>query len=79
MLILSHQKHAYNFLSDDVSVGKFVTFLDKPEIKRALHVGDIKFSWVNLTVNTQLAPDFLSSSKPLFEELLENYRVLSYW
>ncbi|KOB52113.1 putative retinoid-inducible serine carboxypeptidase, partial [Operophtera brumata] len=49
-----------------------------PEVKRALHVGDIKFSWVNLTVNTELAPDFLSSSKPLFEELLEHYRVLAY-
>nr|XP_032529686.1 venom serine carboxypeptidase-like [Danaus plexippus plexippus] len=78
LLFLTHQKQAYNFLKDDISVGHYVNFLKTSEVKRALHVGDIRFSFVNQTVNSKMAPDFLSSSKPLFEELLEHYRVLIY-
>ncbi|CAH2104268.1 unnamed protein product [Euphydryas editha] len=78
LLILSHQKHVYNFLKDEIPVGRYVNFLKTSEVKRALHVGDTKFSVVNFTVNTLLAPDFLSSSKTIFEELLINYRVLAY-
>ncbi|CAK1544220.1 unnamed protein product [Leptosia nina] len=79
LLILSHQKQAYNFLKDELSVGAYPKILNTPEMKRGLHVGDIQFHFINTTVNTKMAPDFLSSSKELFEELLSNnYRVLSY-
>ncbi|XP_069355825.1 probable serine carboxypeptidase CPVL [Maniola hyperantus] len=56
-----------------------MSHLKSTEIKRALHVGDIKYSFINITANSVMAMDFLSSSKSLFEELLENnYRVLAY-
>ncbi|XP_049887399.1 venom serine carboxypeptidase-like [Pectinophora gossypiella] len=78
LLVITQQKHAYNFLRDDLPVGKYIMFLQKPEVKRALHVGDIKFSFVNMTVNAKLNGDFLSSAKGLYEELLNHYRVLTY-
>ncbi|XP_052758564.1 venom serine carboxypeptidase-like [Galleria mellonella] len=78
LLYLSHQKQAYNFLRDDLPVGQYASFLVKSEVKRALHVGDIRFSFVNLTVNSELAPDFLSSARPMLETLLNHYRVLAY-
>ncbi|CAH2104266.1 unnamed protein product [Euphydryas editha] len=77
-LYLSHQKHAYNFLKDEITTKSYVNFLKTPEVKRALHVGDINYSAVNFTVNWYMATDFLSSSKKIFEELLINYRVLAY-
>ncbi|XP_038209644.1 venom serine carboxypeptidase-like [Zerene cesonia] len=78
LLLMSHQKHAYNFLKDDIGAGGFVNFLNNTEVRNAIHVGSVKFSFVNVTVNTEMGPDFLSSSKQLFEELLESYKVLSY-
>ncbi|CAH0700355.1 unnamed protein product [Spodoptera exigua] len=78
LLFISSQKHGYNFLSDDLLVGRYVKFLKTTPVKRAIHVGDINFEWVNMTVNVKLAPDFLSSTKPMFERLLEHYRVLAY-
>ncbi|CAB3250479.1 unnamed protein product [Arctia plantaginis] len=78
LLFLTHQRHAYNFLRDDLSVGKYISFLRSSKVKKAIHVGEIKFGFVNITVNSKLAPDFLSTTKPLFEQLLENYRVLAY-
>ncbi|VVC99106.1 unnamed protein product [Leptidea sinapis] len=79
LLILSHQKQAYNFLKDDLQIGRYVAFLKLSKIKRAIHVGDIHFSYINVTTNSKMAPDFLSSSKGILEELLEHYRVLTYW
>ncbi|XP_050670524.1 venom serine carboxypeptidase-like [Leptidea sinapis] len=78
LLILSHQKQAYNFLKDDLQIGRYVAFLKLSKIKRAIHVGDIPFSYINVTTNSKMAPDFLSSSKGILEELLEHYRVLTY-
>lgn len=78
LLYLSHQTHAYNFLEDRVVLENHEKFLNKPEIRKAIHVGDIIYTYVNITVNLKMAPDFLSSSKALYEELLESYRVLTY-
>ncbi|XP_045510822.1 venom serine carboxypeptidase-like isoform X2 [Colias croceus] len=78
LLLLSHQKHGYNFLKDDLGVGSFIGFINSPEVRKAMHVGSIKFSFVNVTANVEMGPDFLSSSQELFEELLDSYRVLSY-
>lgn len=78
LLLLTHQKHAYNFLRDDLALGNYMQFLKKSEVKRAIHVGDIKFSFINVTVNIEMAPDFLSSTKHLFESLLDHYKVMAY-
>ncbi|XP_041977441.1 uncharacterized protein LOC121731840 [Aricia agestis] len=78
LLFMTNQRHAYNFLKDDSEMGHFIPFFDSSNIKKAIHVGDIKFSFVNVTVNVKMSPDFLSSSKGLVEQLLEHYRVLVY-
>ncbi|XP_045486471.1 venom serine carboxypeptidase-like [Pieris rapae] len=75
----SHQEQPYNFLKDKLPFGEYSQVLKSSEIKKAIHVGDIKYSSLNLTVYNKMVPDFLSSSQNLFEELLDNdYRVLSY-
>lgn len=79
LLSMSHQKHAYNFLKDDLQLGNYGKyFLIRSDVKKAIHVGDINFSFINITVNSALASDFLSSTQNLFETLLENYRILLY-
>ncbi|CAH0748714.1 unnamed protein product [Diatraea saccharalis] len=78
LLFLSNQKQAYNFLRDEMTAGKYEWYLRKPEVKKALHIGNIRHSFVNITVNKKLAPDFLSNTRPLFESLLNEYQVLTY-
>ncbi|XP_060800925.1 venom serine carboxypeptidase-like [Amyelois transitella] len=78
LLFLTHQKQGYNFLKDDISAGHYSSYLEQSVVRKALHVGDIGFSFVNMTVNSRLAPDFLSNARPKFEMLLDHYRVLTY-
>ncbi|KAJ2953884.1 hypothetical protein O0L34_g1510 [Tuta absoluta] len=78
MLVMTHQPHAYNFLRDDLGLGNYVSFLNKPEIKKAIHAEGIDFGFVNMTVNRKLNGDFLSSAKGMNEELLEHYKLLTY-
>ncbi|XP_068620967.1 venom serine carboxypeptidase-like [Battus philenor] len=78
LLTMSHQTHAYNFVRNELAVGRHVLLMNKPHMQRALHVRATKFNFVNTTVNAHLASDFLSSAKEHFETLLEHYRVLAY-
>ncbi|KAI5640691.1 serine carboxypeptidase domain-containing protein [Phthorimaea operculella] len=78
LLVMTHQAHAYNFLRDELGLGYYISFLNKPEVKKAIHAGGIEFNFVNMTVNRKLNGDFLSSAKPLNEELLEHYKLLTY-
>ncbi|CAH0405033.1 unnamed protein product [Chilo suppressalis] len=78
LLFLSNQKQAYNFLRDEMTAGRYEWFMRLPEVKKALHIGDVKHSFVNITVNKKLAPDFLSNARPLVESLLNDYQVLVY-
>ncbi|KPJ01438.1 Venom serine carboxypeptidase [Papilio xuthus] len=78
LLMLTHQQHGYNFLRYELGVGRYVKFLNRMDIQKAIHVRRTNYSFVNMIVNYQLNSDFLSSSKPHFETLLEHYRVLAY-
>ncbi|CAH2067363.1 unnamed protein product, partial [Iphiclides podalirius] len=78
LLTMSHQSHAYNFLRNDLMLGRYVRFLNTPRVQKAIHVREMNFSFVNMTVNAYLASDFLSSSRGHFETLLDHYRVLAY-
>ncbi|KAL0852995.1 hypothetical protein ABMA27_012778 [Loxostege sticticalis] len=77
MKALSHQQYEYNFLEDSWNLGDYQRFLQKSEVKRALHVGDIKLKFENFTVMDELAPSFLFNSRPLVETLLNYYDVLA--
>jgi vitellogenic carboxypeptidase-like protein len=57
--------------------GDFFKFVELPEVRLALHVGDQEFSGGG-TVYQEMIPDFMNSVRSWLEELIENYRVLYY-
>lgn len=57
--------------------GDLYTFVQLPEVRRALHVGDQAFASGG-TVYEYMIPDFMNSVRPWLEEVIENYRVLYY-
>ncbi|XP_039764469.1 venom serine carboxypeptidase-like [Pararge aegeria] len=68
----------YNILSNEMDLGGwYVMFLQKPEVRRALHVGNSTFDNFG-KVYQNLVPDFMNSAKGWLEELLDHYRVLMY-
>ncbi|XP_075991786.1 venom serine carboxypeptidase-like [Anticarsia gemmatalis] len=76
--IQSGQLNLFNYLSNEILDVRFTNFLKSSAVKRALHVGDTKFCAQNVTVHMKLAPEFLSTTKPMLEELLDHYRLLLY-
>ncbi|XP_075992657.1 venom serine carboxypeptidase-like isoform X2 [Anticarsia gemmatalis] len=76
---ISMQQQTFNILLDGISnLDAFSTYINHPEVKEALHVGDIKFNFFNSTVHARLTPDFLSEVRSKVEMLLDHYRVLIY-
>lgn len=68
----------YNYLQDDISLeGSYVDFIQRDDVRRALHVGNTNFTSIGV-VYKKLVPDFMGSAKNWLEELLENYRVMIY-
>lgn len=71
----------YNYLvSDDTSgsmdyMGKFI---QRTDIRQAIHVGNATFNGVNQIVEINLMADVMQSVAPLVSELLNHYRVLIY-
>ncbi|XP_045763413.1 venom serine carboxypeptidase-like [Maniola jurtina] len=74
----AHLNNPYNILSDSVELfGDYVKFVQQPEIRRALHVGNTSYTNVGI-VYGKLVPDFMNSAKSWLEELLDHYRVMVY-
>jgi vitellogenic carboxypeptidase-like protein len=57
--------------------GDFFNFVELPEVRLGLHVGDQVFSGGGMVYEVMI-PDFMNSVVPWLEELIENYRVLYY-
>ena len=52
-------------------------FLEKPEVRRAIHVGNLTYEDISITVHEYLNDDMLKSIKPKLEALLEaEYKVI---
>ncbi|KAL4712861.1 hypothetical protein ACJJTC_011931 [Scirpophaga incertulas] len=70
----------YNYLEEDFSLeGSYVEFIQRPEVRRALHVGNALFNATNFDdVYNNLLPVFMESVNPWIEELLEHYKVMIY-
>ncbi|XP_049525024.1 LOW QUALITY PROTEIN: venom serine carboxypeptidase [Dermacentor silvarum] len=71
----------YNYLTHTEPNGSraYKVFLPKPRARRALHVGDRKFSTTREVVVSHFLDDFMRSAVPQFTEVLENgYKVLVY-
>lgn len=56
----------------------FPSWLAKPEITAAMHVGSVPYSIFNQTVEDQLLGDWLRGVVPWLEVLMDNYDVLIY-
>ena len=50
-------------------------FLQKAEVRKAIHVGNLSYDGVSMAVHEHLNDDMLKSVKPWLEVLLENYKV----
>ncbi|XP_063831658.1 vitellogenic carboxypeptidase-like [Ostrinia nubilalis] len=69
----------YNYIDDEVPGIEYNKFLNREEVKKALHVGRTNFTNINFDVYFAMSDDFYLSVKPWLEELLENkYPVLGY-
>nr|CAD7392367.1 unnamed protein product [Timema cristinae] len=59
--------------------GDYVTFLRRPDVRKALHVGKAYFQEINGHVYEKLLEDMMQSVKPWVEELLDSdYRIVYY-
>nr|CAD7262509.1 unnamed protein product [Timema shepardi] len=77
----AHYGHLYNYLyTEEQHVGgDYVTFLRRPDVRKALHVGKAYFQEINGYVYEKLLEDTMQSVKPWVEELLDSdYRVVYY-
>ncbi|KAK8756854.1 hypothetical protein V5799_000446 [Amblyomma americanum] len=71
----------YNYLTDTEPAGNraYKVFLQKPEVRRALHVGNTPMSTERDVVAGHFADDFMRSAVPQLTVVLENgYKVLLY-
>ncbi|XP_063373245.1 vitellogenic carboxypeptidase-like [Cydia amplana] len=67
-----------NFNKDGAAVYTFLDLLNKPDVRQSLHVGNATFNVNNQLVYERMLPDFMNTTKPFVEELLEHYGVLCY-
>ncbi|KAH7951188.1 hypothetical protein HPB52_006245 [Rhipicephalus sanguineus] len=74
-------EYYYNYLTDTEPEGSkaYKAFVQKPEIRRALHVGQQGFSMGRELVAAHFITDIMRSAVPQFTVVLENgYKVLVY-
>ncbi|XP_073942163.1 venom serine carboxypeptidase-like [Choristoneura fumiferana] len=75
---ITQQTLTYNILKGPGDLYGFETYLDQADVKLALHVGSIQFTFSNTSVNDALMDDFLGPIRPKLEQLLEHYKVMVY-
>lgn len=71
----------YNYLigKEPQDFNYYVPFLDQPEVRKAIHVGNLSYDGVSMTVHEYLYEDMAKSVKPWIEELLNSdYKVMIY-
>ncbi len=71
----------YNALNDKWSWNPlsepYTTFVQTPEVRRALHVGDAEYTSLGV-VYYKMIPDFMTDVRSALETVLDNYKVLFY-
>ncbi|KAI8515364.1 hypothetical protein Bbelb_061770 [Branchiostoma belcheri] len=73
----SHDYNNYVRTEEPALRGYYVDYLARPEVRRAIHVGNLTFH-DGSEVEEHLLEDFLQSVKPWVAAILENYKVLMY-
>jgi len=56
--------------------GDFVEWLNKPEIRDKIHVGNISYAPENTTVEAYLTDDWMRGVVPMLVPIMENYKVM---
>uniref|UniRef100_A0A1B6GYX6 Carboxypeptidase n=1 Tax=Cuerna arida TaxID=1464854 RepID=A0A1B6GYX6_9HEMI len=68
-----------NYLQDNVIFPTpYEQFIQRPDIRRAIHVGNTNFSFESSIVAEKMGVDPVLSVKPWVEELLESYPIVFY-
>ena len=68
----------YNYLlsQQPEEFSNYPKFLEKPEVRRSIHVGNLTYDDVSLVVHEHLFDDMSKTIRPWLETLLEsNYKV----
>lgn len=69
----------FNYLNDSVLIPEpYEGFIQTPQIRKAIHVGNTNFTFYNLVVESNMGVDPVLSVKPWVEELLEHYFIVFY-
>jgi len=68
----------FTILDPNYPPNPYEAYLNRPDVKKALHVGDKQFLWYNPKVEKPLVPDFVNPITDMLIPLLENYKVLIY-
>ena len=68
----------YNYLlsKQPSEFDNYPKLLQKAEVRKAIHVGNLTYDDISLVVHEYLNDDIPKSIKPWLEELLEHYKVL---
>jgi len=78
-LQITGTKEYFTIMDPDYPPNPYEAYLNRPEIKEALHVGTKIFKWYNPNVEKPLVPDFVNSVEHILAALLDNhYKVLVY-
>ncbi len=67
----------YNYLlsKQPDEFDNYPKLLQKAEVRKAIHVGNLTYDGISMTVHEHLDEDMTKSVKPWLEVLLENYKV----
>eukprot|EP01129_Flabellula_baltica_P003071 TRINITY_DN12919_c0_g1_i1.p1 TRINITY_DN12919_c0_g1~~TRINITY_DN12919_c0_g1_i1.p1 ORF type:complete len:469 (-),score=88.71 TRINITY_DN12919_c0_g1_i1:27-1391(-) len=68
----------FNIMDTDYPNNPYSKFITQDSVRTQLHVGDIKYWGYNRTVEEHLIRDWLVTTRPQLEVLINNYKVLIY-
>lgn len=72
----------YNYLLDKqpADFENYPKYLQKAEVRKAIHVGNLTYQDISVTVHEKLHDDMMKSIRPLLEDLLEaEYKVIIFF
>ncbi|CAG4997673.1 unnamed protein product [Parnassius apollo] len=75
---ITSQNQVYNILHNYGDLKDFMDYIMLENVREALHVGTIKFTFSNASVHKHLVSDFLAKMSPTMNNLLEHCKVLIY-
>ncbi|XP_013133723.1 PREDICTED: venom serine carboxypeptidase-like [Papilio polytes] len=75
---IAFKPDTYNVLKSYQNLEDFAQYIALENVREALHVGTIRFTFSNASVHTYIVEDFLSTMSPIVTSVLDHCRVLIY-